>query len=649
MPAQVNSKTLASNNTNPGVNLMKPYNSPATRLFIGLVAFGIISLATLAGAQQTQFNVKDLYVKSEHRIPMRDGVKLYTVIYSPKDALQKYPILMLRTPYSAGPYGSDAYRPALGPSPAIAQEGYIFVYQDVRGTFMSEGEFEDVRPHIPNKRSNKDIDESSDTYDTIEWLIKNVPNNNGRVGIYGISYPGFYAATALMEAHPALKAASPQAPIADWFIGDDDHHNGALFLFDCFGFNAFFGMPRPQPTANQFKSFDYGTPDAYDHFLRLGTVANIMKRFKGQNNYINDVMKHGVYDEFWQARNVLPHLKKVTPAVMVVGGWFDAEDLYGPLKIYEAIEKNNPNAKNILVMGPWSHGQWARGNGDSLGAIRFDSNTSLWYRENIELPFFNFYLKDKGEMKLPEATVFRTGANEWKSFNEWPPQGLQPAALYFNANGKLLFDAPGDTAEAFDEYASDPAKPVPYTNEITNSRGTGYMIEDQRFAARRPDVLVYESELLKEDITLAGPITADLFVSTTGTDADFIVKLIDVYPDNAPNNSPLGGNVKMGGFQMQVRAEVMRGKFRNSFSKPEPFLPNKPDEVKIALNDIHHTFKAGHRIMVQVQSSWFPLVDRNPQKFVDIYHATEADFQKATHRVYRSGKLSSHLKVGLMK
>jgi hypothetical protein len=630
---------------------MKSYKSPTPRLLIIVAAAIALSLAPQTDARRSaQFNVKEHYVKSEHRIPMRDGVKLYTVVYSPKDASQKYPILMMRTPYGAGPYGAEGYRPSLGPSAAFAQEGYIFVYQDVRGTFMSEGEFEDVRPHIPNKKSPKDIDESSDTYDTIEWLIKNIPSNNGRAGVWGISYPGFYAATALMDAHPALKAASPQAPIADWFVGDDDHHNGAFFLFDCFGFNMFFGMPRPEPTANQFKGFDYGTPDAYKFFLELGPVANAQKKyFKGKNKYWNDVTAHGTYDEFWQARNVLPHLKKVTPAVMVVGGWFDAEDLYGPLNIYQTIEKNNPGAKNILVMGPWSHGQWARGNGDSLDAIRFDSNTSAWYRENVELPFFNFYLKDKGELKLPEATAFRTGANEWKSFDQWPPAGLQPRSLYFHANGKLTFDAPKDSGESFDEYLSDPAKPVPYTNAITNSRGTSYMIEDQRFAARRPDVLTFETEVLSEDLTLTGPVTADLFVSTTGTDADFIVKLIDVYPDNAPNNASSGVNTKMGGFQMLVRSEVMRGKFRNSLSKPEPFAPGKPDEVKIALNDVHHTFKAGHKIMVQVQSSWFPLVDRNPQKFVDIYHATEADFQKATHRVYRSARMSSHLKVGVLK
>ena len=645
---------------------MESKRSSAPRLIVGVVMLCLLSFAPQMDAgQSSPLYFKDRYVKSEHQITMRDGVKLYTAVYSPKDASQKYPILMTRTPYSAGPYGEDAYRPSLGPSAAFMREGYIFVYQDVRGTFMSEGEFEDVRPYIPNKKSPDEIDESSDTYDTIEWLVKNIPNNNGRVGVWGISYPGFYTATALIDSHPALKAASPQAPIADWFVGDDDHHNGAFFIFDSFGFNMFFGMPRPGPTENQFKDFEYGTPDAYKFFLELGPVANAQKHyFKGKNKYWNDVTAHGTYDEFWQARNVLPHLKNVTPAVMVVGGWFDAEDLYGPLNIYKTIEKNNPGAKNILVMGPWSHGQWARGDGEKLGDVRFGSKTSAWYRENVELPFFNFYLKGKGEMKLPKATMFRAGANEWKSFDQWPPKDLQSRSIYFRKYGKLSFDAPPnpeDPEEAFDEYLSDPANPVPYTSAITDSRGTDYMIEDQRFAARRSDVLSYETDALDKDLTLAGPITADMFVSTTGTDADFIVKLIDVYPDKgrdkgldresgaAQNNPPRGANVKKSGFQMLVRAEVMRGKFRNSLSKPEPFAPGKPDEVKIAMNDVHYTFRPGHKIMVQVQSSWFPLIDRNPQKFVDIYNATEADFQKATHRVYRSARMSSHLIVGVLK
>lgn len=628
---------------------MKLVKSSVLTFFLLALTLGPIPFSQRSHAQGGAFAVKANYVKSEHQIPMRDGKKLYTVVYAPKDETQKYPVLMTRTPYSAGPYGADAYRPSLGPSVLFAPEGYIFVYQDVRGTFLSEGEFEDVRPFNPDKKSPKDIDEASDTYDTIDWLIKNIPNNNGRVGIYGISYPGFYTATALQEPHPALKAASPQAPIADWFIGDDDHHNGAYFLMDSFSFNTFFGMPRPQPTPNQFKNFDYGTPDAYEYFLKLGTIANTMKYFKGENKYINDVINHPNYDEFWQSRNVLPYLNKVTPAVMTVGGWFDAEDLYGPLHIYRTIEKNNPQTYNVLVMGPWSHGGWTRGAGDSLGNIRFDVKTAEWYRENVELKFFNFYLKNKGELNQPEALVFRTGANEWKSYEQWPPKDLQPRALYFQPNGRLAFEAPKQSAAEFDEYVSDPSNPVPYTNEITNNRGTGYMIEDQRFAARRPDVLTYQTEVLTEDVTLAGPLSADLFVSTTGTDADFVVKLIDVYPDNAPNNSPLGAQIKMGGFQMLVRGEIMRGKYRNSFTNPEPFTSHQPAEVKFSLQDINHTFKTGHRIMVQLQSSWFPLVDRNPQKFVDIYKAAEADFQKATHRIFHSAKLSSRLNVGVIK
>lgn len=621
-----------------------------TRWIGFLSGFAVLMFSQLSSiqpllAQSSLAEVKANYTKSEHQIPMRDGKRLYTVVYSPKDVSRKHPFLMTRTPYGSGPYGAEVYRSSLGPSPLFAPEGYIFVYQDVRGTFLSEGEFEDVRPFAPNKKSSADIDEASDTNDTIDWLLKNIPNNNGRVGIYGISYPGFYAAAALHDPHPALKASSPQAPIGDMFLGDDDHHNGAFFLFDCFSFVQFFGLPRPQPTQNQFKGFDMGTPDAYQFFLELGPVANAQKKyFKGQVKYWNDVMAHGTYDEFWQSRSTLTHLKKVHTAVMTVGGWFDAEDLFGPLNVYQRLERNNPTTFNALVMGPWSHGGWARGSGESLGAIRFDSKPSEWYRENIELKFFNFHLKGAGELKLPEATVFQTGANEWKTYDQWPPKHLQARSLYFQPNGKLSFEAPKADAPEFAEYVSDPAKPVPYTNEITNNRGTGYMIEDQRFAARRSDVLTFQTDALAEDLTLVGPVPANLFVSITGTDADFVVKLIDVFPDSAPNTS-----VKMGGFQMLVRAEVMRGKFRNSFSKPEAFTPNQPTEVKFSLQDVNHTFKAGHKLMVQVQSSWFPLADRNPQKFVDIYSATEADFQKATHRVFHSAKLSSHLKVGILK
>lgn len=583
--------------------------------------------------------VNDNYVKTEHQIQMRDGKKLFTVVYSPKDTTKKYPIMMNRTPYGSGPYGSGV-KNNLGPSPKFMQDGYIFVYQDVRGTFMSEGEFDDVRPYNPNKKSKNDVDESSDTYDTIDWLVKNIPNNNGHVGVWGISYPGFYASMSLIDSHPALKAVSPQAPIADWFLGDDDHHNGALFIYDAFTFSYGFGMPRPKPTTNQFNDFSIPSNNAYDFFLGLGSVANAQtKYFKGQKPYWNDLNQHINYDDFWKVRNVPQHLTNTRPAVLVVGGWFDAEDLYGALKTYEAIEKQNASTYNVLVMGPWYHGQWARGSGESLHDIKFGSDTSQYYRDEIEHPFFKYHLKNEGELKLPEASVFVTGSNQWKSFNEWPAKNVQQQSLYFHPNQSLSFNVPSDSKESFDEYVSDPASPVPYSQTMTNDRGRKYMIEDQRFVSSRKDVLSYQTEPLTQDTTLAGPVIADLFTSITGTDADFVVKIIDVHPENS----------SLPGYQMLVRAEVMRGKFRNSMSSPEPFVPNKTTEVKVNLNDLLHTFKAGHRIMIQVQSSWFPLVDRNPQTFTDIYNAKESDFQKATHRIHHSANAPSHVKVGILK
>jgi putative CocE/NonD family hydrolase len=610
----------------------------------------IMALSIAAGrsvstsrAQQQTSDIRSHYTKSEHMIPMRDGIKLFTVIYAPKDSSQKYPIMLNRTPYNAN-------RPGRIGSVPMAQEGYIFVYQDVRGRWMSEGEFIDARPYNPNKKGSE-IDESSDTYDTIEWLLKNVSNHNGRVGQWGISYPGFYTSMGIIDAHPALKAASPQAPVGDWFIGDDWHHHGAFFLIDAFNFYSVIGQPRPKPTSVAPPPFDHGTPDGYRFFLEMGPLANANRKyFKNEIAFWNDLMKHGTYDDFWKARRVMPHLKKIKPAVMVVAGWFDAEDLYGTLNTYQAIEKQNPGLSNILVMGPWCHGCWARPDFSSLGNIQFGSNTSGYYQEKIEKVFFDYYLKDKGPVHLPEASTFLTGANVWKSYGQWPPKGIEQKALYFQANGALSFDPPKSTGEAFDEYISDPNKPVPYIPFISNGRGqVTYMVEDQRFAATRPDVLTYETETLREDVTIAGPITAELYISTTGTDADFVVKLIDVLPNNAPNPEPNPRNVQMGGYQMLVRGDVMRAKFRDSYEKPSALVPNRPTRVSFVLQDIHHAFLKGHKIMVQVQSSWFPLVDRNPQKFVDIYQATEADFQKATHRVYRSGALGSHLKVGVLK
>ena len=589
--------------------------------------------------------IKALYTKYEFRIPMRDGVKLFTAVYVPKDDSQQYPILLNRTPYTCRPYGADQYRTMIGPSPLFTKALYIVAYQDVRGRWMSEGEHVNMRPHNP-KKGPKDIDESTDTYDTIEWLVKNIPGNNGKVGQWGISYPGFYTAAGMIDAHPALKAVSPQAPIVDWFVGDDWHHNGALMLPHAFNFMANFGKPRPEPIKKpQFLPFDHGTPDGYDFFLKMGPLANAdAKYLKGSVGFWNEVMAHGNYDDFWKSRNLRPHLKNIKPAVMTVGGWFDAENLFGALETYKNVEKQSPGANNFLVMGPWLHGGWEgnRGDGDSLGHVKFNSKTSEYYRQQIELPFFEFHLKGKGDFKSPEAWVFETGTNVWRKYDAWPPKEARPHELYLGANGTLSAKSPS-AGEGFDEYLSDPAKPVPFIDKIGVGMLAEYMVGDQRAAARRPDVLVYQTEVLENDLTLAGPIQVEMRVSTTGADADWVVKVIDVYPEDYPDPNPNPTGVRMGGFQQLVRGDVMRGKFRNSFEKPEPFTPGKPTLVKFTLPDVFHTLRPGHRLMVQVQSSWFPLIDRNPQSFVDIYTAKESDFQKATHRVYRTRELPSRV------
>ena len=595
---------------------------------------------------------KERLIKRETLITMRDGVRLFTSYYIPKDASKKYPILLHRTPYNAEPSLEGYNVGILDNLTHLIEAGYIVAIQDVRGRQQSEGFFEDVRPHKPIKKGPKDADESTDTYDAIEWLVKNVPNNNGRVGVLGVSYPGFYSTMALIDAHPALKAVSPQAPVTDWFIGDDFHHNGAFFMMDAFSFFSGFGVPRPVPTrAEKEWGFKWPNEDNYQFFLDLGPVRNVKtKYFADSIRFWNEVVMHPNYDDYWKARNPRPHLKNIKPAVLTVGGWFDAEDCFGPLRVYEAIEKQNPDSttSNRLVMGPWSHGQWAKNDGASLGNIHFGAKTSEYYRK-IELEFFEYHLKNKGEFKLAEATIFLTGSNEWRNFEAWPPKNTEKKSLYFQPAGGLSFEAPSDTLPNFEEYMSDPNKPVPYAEDVHQKRTIEYMTDDQRFAARRPDVMVYQTIVLEEDITLTGPLTADLWVSTTGTDADYVVKLIDVFPDTLKSYPKNDKEVPMAGYQMLVRGEVLRGRFRNSFETPEPFVPGEVTEVKFELPDVAHTFQKGHRIMIQVQNSWFPLVDRNPQKFVDIYHCGPEDFQKAIHRIYQDKGRASKVEVMVLK
>jgi putative CocE/NonD family hydrolase len=593
-----------------------------------------------------EIDLKLDYVKYEYSIPMRDGKKLHTAVYVPKDTTSTYPIILTRTPYRTAPYGSE-YLKADQNNYWMAEEKYILAFQDVRGRFLSEGEYEDVRPYNDHKKTNDDVDESSDTYDTIEWLLHNVQRNNGNVGMIGISYPGFYASQGLIDAHPALKAVSPQAPISDWFVGDDFHHNGAMMLIDAFNFFRSFGKPRPTQITEWPPGFQYPTEDGYSFLLKAGSLSSIKRHYYGDTSkFWNDLFAHPNYDVFWKSRNVPHCMKNIKPAVLVVGGWFDAEDLFGTLKTYKAIEQYNPENKTSLMMGPWFHGGWVRSDGSRLGNVSFGKKNSEYYDKHIR-EFFNYYLKGKGELHLPEVSVFETGSNMWRSYNEWPPKEAVVKKIYLSLDKHLSFDEPTATKE-FDEYISDPSHPVPYISEISNTRGREYMTEDQRFAWQRPDVLSYEMEM-NDDITIAGPIIADLFVSTTGTDADFVVKVIDVFPDSTKDDPSNPVSVKMSGYQMMVRGEVMRGRFRNSYSVPVPMKPGKIEFVKFTLPDINHTFKKGHKLMVQIQSSWFPLVDRNPQKFVNIYEAKESDFQNAIHKVYRSLQNASYLEIGIVK
>jgi len=590
---------------------------------------------------------------------MRDGVKLHTTIYSPKDQTQPYPILIKRTPYSSQPYQPDRYSGRIGPNPYLVREGYIFVVQDVRGRWMSEGDYDNMRPTLTadEATSGTAIDESTDTYDTIEWLIEHVPNHNGKVGIYGISYPGFYAAAALPHAHPALVAASPQAPIADFFF-DDFHHHGAYTLMYWVATSTF-GYQHDGPTPQMwYRSVRPETRDAWEFYMRLGPLKNSSQFYGPDNFFWQQLVEHPNYDEFWQRRSILPHLDDIHTNVMTVGGWFDAEDLYGPLNIYKTIERNNPDAFNVLVMGPWSHGDWARSvSVNRVGNIEFGRGISTWYQREVETSYFRHFLKGEGEPPGFEALVFDTGKKSWSEFSAWPPAAAHKTRWFLAPDGTLTDESPSSVqpnqaSQSYREFISDPANPVPYRKrEDLTIRFTPrpYMTDDQRFAADHPGVLVFESDVLESDVTLAGEITAHLSVSTDQGDADWVVKLIDAYPDDTSrSDTPADG--ELAGYQQMVRSEIFRGRFREGYETPLPFEPNEITSVEFPLQDVYHTFKKGHRILIHVQSSWFPLFDRNPQQYVEnIFLADEEDFVKARHRVYNSPEHPSFLEIPILR
>jgi putative CocE/NonD family hydrolase len=633
------------------------------------ISFLLVLSFTFCFSQDIDENwIRENYSKKEFQIPMRDGVKLFTAVHIPKNTKEKSPILMVRTPYSCAPYGENKFSSRLWYSywKNYLREGYILVIQDVRGRWMSEGEFVDVRPFIENKKSKKDVDEASDTYDAIDWLIKNVPDNNGKVGVFGISYPGFYSTMAALSAHPALKAVSPQAPVTEWFLGDDFHHNGAFMMMDAFNFYSSFGKPRPKPTTVGRGGFEYPVQDSYEFYLRTATLKNLTNLLGDSIKFWNELMEHPNYDEWWKARDARRPCKNIKPAMLVVGGLYDAEDCYGAWNLYKAIEKQSPNTNNKIVMGPWAHGGWGRNDGSHLGNVRFGSFTSEFYQKTVEIPFFNYYLKGKGSAdQIAEASIFISGLNEWRKFGSWPPANVNNTPVYFQEKNKLSFSVPENNS-SYTQYTSDPSRPVPYTELPHTRRTSEYMTDDQRFAARRTDVLVFETDVLNEDLTLTGVVTANLKVAISTTDADFVVKVIDVFPDkfaydttyccdgvlipNDPRKTAGKANTYlMDNYQMLVRGEIFRGKYRNSFEKPEPFKPEEVTTVKFDLPDVAHTFKKGHKLMIQVQSSWFPLADRNPQTFTDIYHCNEKDFVKSDIKVYHDKANASNIVLPILK
>jgi putative CocE/NonD family hydrolase len=628
---------------------------PLRRVALSPLLAAALGAIAPAHADAPAYEPREHYTKYEYRVPVRDGKKLFTAVYVPKEASRRHPLLMVRTPYGCGPYGvdRDGVR-RLAPSEDFLKAGYIFVCQDVRGRHMSEGEFIEMTPHRPVKKTAADVDESSDTHDSVQWLLDHVPGHNGRVGLWGISYPGFYTAASIIDSHPAIKAASPQAPIADLYMGDDSYHGGAFMLAANFGFYTGFKPQRtPVLPPKNWSSFDWATLDGYEFYLQHGNLDALSARLArdgGPNPYFDVQIQHDTYDAFWQARAITPHLKNIRAAVLTVGGWFDAEDLAGPLAIHRAIAKQSPTTDNRLVMGPWVHGGWVGAPGRQLGRVQFQQPTSEQFQKDVLLPFFEQHLRADGDAKPPKAplaraTVFETGTNVWRRYEAWPPREAQPRTLYFAPGGRLSFTPPTDTAPAFDSWVSDPNKPVPFIGYAALGVPQEYMVSDQRFAATRPDVLTFRSDVLEEDVVVAGPIEARLFASTTGTDADWVVKLIDVYPpeldeDAARKRKPRSEDVEpaeapLGGYQQLVRGDPLRGRFRHGFDTPRAMVPGQVEELRVTLQDVNHSFRRGHRIMVQVQSSWFPLIDRNPQTFVPIRSARPEDFQPATQKLYR--------------
>jgi uncharacterized protein len=619
---------------------------------VNLILILLFSIGTVSSQVVNQDSswFRDNYYKIEKAIPMRDGVKLFTSIYVPKDSTEKHPILMERTPYNCAPYGVDVYRDFWsGYKRYFLRERYIMVIQDVRGRWMSEGKFVDVRPFIKDKKPG-DFDESTDAYDAIDWLVKNIAGNSGKVGVFGTSYPGFYAGMAAASGHPALKAVSPQAPVTDWFVGDDFHHNGAFFYMDAFDFyvSAGFGRPHPVPVSKESPTPDvYNSKDNYQFYLQQGADKNLLKFTGDSIAFFSELYKHPNKDAWWQARNARTAQYNIKPAILVVGGLYDAEDCFGAWNLYKAIRKQSPETNAKLVMGPWYHEEWSSPDGTHLGNINFESNTSVTYQNEIIVPFFNYYLKGKNDPSLAGATIFFTGENKWRRFDSWPTDKAKDEIIYLREKNGLSAKSP-ENEMAYDEYISDPAHPVPYTSEVHFNRTREYMTDDQRFASRRTDVLSYQTAALKEDFTIGGPVTANLQTSISTTDADFVVKVIDVFPDSLSYqridiysvNEP-ERIYPLGGYQMLVRGEIFRGKFRKSFEKPEPFQPGKTETVRFTLPDMAHTFKKGHHLMIQIQSSWFPLSDRNPQKFADIYSCDDGDYQKSTIHIFRDRKNAS--------